>query len=195
MPCWTTAFLWSRQPDHQLEDDEAERDHGQGPTRLTHEQIARVAEGHHRRRSQAQAPTQSLRLLNVSHTAPGSTRSSPPFSQVVDRRTHEFSSASGHSTCCWDFFPVYRDTNSQVVKSGNSFTFNLQEKFWAFVDISATPPALFEMGPKTSMVDPLVRVPGVPKAPSTTQYQWPRTASGFQRFRAQECMNLKCSIL
>ena len=94
---------------HQLEDDEAERDHGQGPPRPTHEQIARVAEGHHRRRSQAQAPTQSLRLLNASHTAPGSTRasplpsrSSPPFSQVVDRRTHEFSSASGHSTCCWD---------------------------------------------------------------------------------------------
>ena len=25
MPCWTTAFFWSRQPDHQLEDNEAER--------------------------------------------------------------------------------------------------------------------------------------------------------------------------
>ena len=64
MPCWTPACLWPHQPDHQVEDDGAERDHGQSPPEPTHEQIAKVAEGRHRRRSQAQAPTQSLRLLN-----------------------------------------------------------------------------------------------------------------------------------
>ena len=54
--------------------DEAEWDHGQGPPEPTQEQIARVAEGHHRRRSQAQAPTQSLRLLNGQHVCrPGHT--------------------------------------------------------------------------------------------------------------------------
>ena len=54
--------------------DEAERDHGQGPPEPTQEQIARVAEGHHRRRSQAQAPTQPLRLLNGQHVCrPGHT--------------------------------------------------------------------------------------------------------------------------
>ena len=44
---------------------------------------------------------------NTSHTAPGSSpasplssRSSPPHSQVVTRRTHDFSAASGHSTHC-----------------------------------------------------------------------------------------------
>ena len=56
-------------------------------------------------------------------------------------------------------------------------------------------PTLFKMGPKTSMIDPLVSVPGIPKAPSTTPYQWPPTASGFEQFRALECINLKCSIL
>ena len=45
-------------------------------------------------------------------------------------------------------YPVYRDTNSKVGNSANSCTFNLLEKFWAFADFSATPPALFEMGPK-----------------------------------------------
>ena len=94
MPCWTLACLWPRQPDLQQEEDEAERDHDQGPPGPTHEQIARVAEGHHQRRSQAQAPTQSLRLLNTSHTAPGSSpasplpsRSSPPYSPVVGRHS------------------------------------------------------------------------------------------------------------
>ena len=47
MPCRTLACLWPHPPDHQLEDDKAERDLDQGPPGPTHEQIARVAEGHH----------------------------------------------------------------------------------------------------------------------------------------------------
>merc|ERR1719284_2346476 len=33
----------------------------------------------------------------------------------------------------WGLYPVYWDTNSLVVKSANSFTFNLYVRFWAFV--------------------------------------------------------------
>ena len=67
--------LWSRQPNHQLENDEAARDPDQGPPQPMPEQIVRVAEGHHQHRSQAHAPTQSLRLLNRQHVCkPGHTR-------------------------------------------------------------------------------------------------------------------------
>ena len=52
-------------------------------------------------------PTDKGVATNASHTAPGSSpasplssRSSPPHSQVVTRRTHDFSGASGHSTHC-----------------------------------------------------------------------------------------------
>ena len=52
-------------------------------------------------------PTDKGVTTNTSHTAPGSspasplsTRSSPPHSQVVIRRTHDFPGASGHSTHC-----------------------------------------------------------------------------------------------
>ena len=52
-------------------------------------------------------PTDKRVTSNTSHTAPGSSpasplssRSSPPHSQVVTRRTHEFSGASSHSTHC-----------------------------------------------------------------------------------------------
>ena len=58
-------------------------------------------------------PTDKGATSNTSHTAPGSlpasplsSRSSPPQFQVVIRRTHDFSGASGHSThrcgcCCY----------------------------------------------------------------------------------------------
>ena len=99
-----------------LKDNEAEGENDQGPPESIHEQIARVAEGHHRRRSHAEAPTQFLRLLNVSHTAPGSSPaspfpslSSPPHSQVVVQRTREFSSAAGHSTHCCAYTQVHQD--------------------------------------------------------------------------------------
>ena len=38
MPCWMPACWWPRQPDQQLEDDEAERDYDQGPPEPTNEQ-------------------------------------------------------------------------------------------------------------------------------------------------------------
>ena len=42
-------------------------------------------------------------------------------STEVRRRTHEFSNVSDHSTHCW----------AHIAKAANSFTFKLQEKFWA----------------------------------------------------------------
>ena len=66
MPCWMPAYWWPHQPDHQLEDDEAELDHDQGPPEPTNEQSPG---GNHRLRSQAQAPTQSLRLSNGRQSA------------------------------------------------------------------------------------------------------------------------------
>ena len=44
-------------------------------------------------------------------------------------RAYKFSSASGHSTHCWAYRPVYRDKGSLVVKVS---TFKMYEKFWAF---------------------------------------------------------------
>ena len=49
----------------------------------------------------------------------------------VGRRTHEFSSASGHSTHCWAYTPVHWDTKSQT-----RFTFNLYERNLAFATAS-----------------------------------------------------------
>ena len=43
--------------------------------------------------------------------------------RVVRQRTHKFPSAYDHSTQCWAYPQLYSDTNSLVVKSGNSFTF------------------------------------------------------------------------
>ena len=40
----TLAHLWPQQPDHQLEDDEAQGDHDQGSPEPMQEQIAKVAE-------------------------------------------------------------------------------------------------------------------------------------------------------
>ena len=57
---------------------------------------------------------------NTSHTAPSSSPVSPLPSQsnlqhpqVIDRRTHEFSSASGHSTHCGVYTQMHQDTNSR----------------------------------------------------------------------------------
>ena len=46
----------------------------------------------------------------------------------------EFPSATSHSTPCWGKDPVYLDTNSLVVRSTNSFTYNPKERFWTFVE-------------------------------------------------------------
>ena len=55
------------------------------------------------------------------------------FSCLVRRRVHECPSASCHSTHCWAYTRCTGTQNSLVVKSANSFAFNLYERFWAFV--------------------------------------------------------------
>ena len=57
---------------------------------------------------------------------------------------------------------------STVVISAASSTSARSRTHSSSHDITAMPPALSEMGPKASMVSPIVSVPSIPKAPSAT---------------------------